>query len=171
MGGGVGDGAAAQGGEGGAAGGEEEDVGEAVGDLQGGGVGAGLLGGGELEQEHARGGDDEPHAEAAEAQATARVQTGTESTSTLGAVATAAATSSIPTVVSRSRYGSSRDRDCTHEPSAHVPPPAAREKPASVGLSPRWVTSISGTNDSAAMNDPAATPRSSTTDGSPRAAR
>ncbi len=104
-------------------------------------------------------------------QAAATVQTGTESMSTLGAVATAAATSSIPTVVSRSRYGSTRGRDCTHDPSAHVPPPAASENPASVGLSPRWVTSISGTNDSAAMKDPAATPRSSTTEGSPRAAR
>ncbi|CAM5452086.1 hypothetical protein STENM223S_05729 [Streptomyces tendae] len=54
---------------------------------------------------------------------------------------------------------------------AHVAPPAAREKPASVGLRPRWVTSISGTNDSAAMNEPAATPRRRTTEGRPRAAR
>ena len=71
----------------------------------------------------------------------------------------------------RSRCGSSRGRDCTYEPSAQVAPPAARESPARVGDSPRWVTSISGTKDSAAMNEPAATPRSRTTDGSPRAAR
>ncbi len=105
------------------------------------------------------------------AQATATVQAGTPSTRTLGAVATAAATSAIPTVTSRSRYRSRRGRDCTQEPIAHVPPPAASENPASVGDRPRWVTSISGTNDSAAMKEPAATPRSSTTEGSPRAAR
>ncbi len=104
-------------------------------------------------------------------QATATVQTGTECSSTLGAVVIAAATSSIPTVISRSRYGCTRGRDCTHEPSAQVPPPAASENPASVGDSPRWVTSISGTKDSAAMKEPADSPRSSTTEGSPRAAR
>src|SRR5690606_329933 len=85
------------------------------------------------------------------AQATARVQAGTDSISTLGAAAMAPATSSIPRLISRSRYGSRRGRDCTQEPSAQVPPPAARENPARVGLSPRWVTSISGTKDSAAM--------------------
>ncbi len=58
--------AAAEGREGGAAGGEEQDVGEAVGDLEGGGVRARLLGGGELQEEHARGGDHRAHAEAAE---------------------------------------------------------------------------------------------------------
>ncbi len=105
------------------------------------------------------------------AHATATVQAGTESISTLGAAAMEAATSTIPSVMSRSRYGSTRARDCIHDPSAHVTPPAASENPASVGDSPRWVTSISGTKDSAAMNDPAATPRNSTTDGSPRAAR
>lgn len=40
-----------------------------------------------------------------------------------------------------------------------------------VGDSPRWVTSISGTKDSATMNEPAAIPRSRITAGSPRAAR
>ncbi len=104
-------------------------------------------------------------------QATASVHTGTESISTLGAAAMAAATSTIPNVVSRSRYGSRRGRDCSHDPAAQVPPPAARENPASVGDSPRWVTSISGTKDSAAMKEPEATPRNSTTEGSPRAAR
>ncbi len=91
--------------------------------------------------------------------------------STLGAVAIAAATRTMPPDTIRSRYGSMRGRDCTYEPSAHVAPPTASESPAVVGDSPRWVTSISGTKDSAAMNDPAATPRSSTTEGSPRAAR
>ncbi len=104
-------------------------------------------------------------------QATATVQAGTASISTLGAVATAAATRSMPRLIRRSRCGSRRGRDCSQDPPAQVAPPAARESPARVGLSPRWVTSISGTKDSAAMKEPAATPRSSTTDGSPRAAR
>src|SRR5690606_32967068 len=52
LGGDVGDGAAAEGDEGRAADGEEQHVGQAVGDLEGGGVGARLLGGGELEQQH-----------------------------------------------------------------------------------------------------------------------
>lgn len=105
------------------------------------------------------------------AHVTASVHTGTASISTLGAAAIAAATSTIPRPINRSRYGSTRALDCTNDPSAQVAPPAASENPASVGDSPRCVTSISGTKDSAAMNDPAATPRNSTTDGSPRAAR
>ncbi len=105
------------------------------------------------------------------AQATATVQTGTPSISTEGATAIEAATSSMPVTISRSRCASMRGRDWTNEPSAQVAPPTARDSPAIVGDSPRWVTSISGTKDSAAMNDPAATPRSRTTEGSPRAAR
>ncbi len=104
-------------------------------------------------------------------QATATVQAGTASISTLGAVAMAAATRAMPRAIRRSRWGSRRGRDWIHEPAAQVAPPAARESPARVGLRPRWVTSISGTKDSAAMKEPAATPRSRTTEGSPRTAR
>lgn len=103
--------------------------------------------------------------------ATATVQTGTEGISTLGAAAIAAATSTIPAVISRSRYGSTRARDCTHDPSAQVPPCGRRGEPGERRRQPRWVTSINGTKDSAATKDPAATPRSRTTEGSPRAAR
>ncbi len=104
-------------------------------------------------------------------QASASVHTGTHGTSTAGAPAMAAATNTIPITISRSRYGATRPLDWIHEPPAQVSPPNASENPASVGLSPRWVTSISGTKLSAAMNEPAATPRSSTTAGSPRRAR
>lgn len=47
------------------------------------------------------------------AQATATVQTGTQSISTDGAAAIAAATSTMPPTIRRSRYGSRRGRDCT----------------------------------------------------------
>lgn len=67
------------------------------------------------------------------AHATATVHTGTEWISAPGNVVIAAATSTIPTVISRSRYGSTRARACSHDPSAQVPrPPRARTRRASV---------------------------------------
>ena len=64
------------------------------------------------------------------AQATATVQTGTDVDQHAGRGGDGrSATSTMPNAISRSRYGSSRGRDCTYEPSAQVPPPAASERP------------------------------------------
>ena len=104
--------------------------------------------------------------------ATATVQAGTESISTLGAVANWGGAPRYLSVIRRSRYGSARGRDCIHgHPQRPLPPPAASDNPAIVGDSPRWVTSISGTNNLGRDERPRGDPAHRITDGSPRAAR
>ena len=66
-------------------------------------------------------GDDQPHAEAAERPGDRRgSRPARRRSARSGAAAMAAATSTMPSAISRSRCGSSRGRDCTHEPSAQV---------------------------------------------------
>ncbi len=104
-------------------------------------------------------------------QDTATIHAGTPEISAVETSTMAAAISSSPMLIIRSRYGSRRGRLWVYEPSAQLRPPPVSESPASVADMPRSVTSISGTKLSAPRNEPAATPRSSTTDGRPRAAR